>query len=47
MIPTHDSDRTRRSEIIVNHLRQLNDYDFVKFTIEFNGNQIITIRKGL
>ena len=28
MIPTHDSDRTSRSEIIVNHLQQLNDYDF-------------------
>ena len=28
MIPTHDSDRTRRSEIIVNHLQKLNDYDF-------------------
>ena len=28
MIPTHDSDRTNRSEIIVNHLEQLNDYDF-------------------
>ena len=27
MIPTHDSDRTNRSEIIVNHLEQLNDYD--------------------
>ena len=27
MIPTHDSDRTRRREIIVNHLKQLNDYD--------------------
>ena len=27
MIPTYDSDRTRRREIIVNHLKQLNDYD--------------------
>ncbi len=28
MIPTHDSERTNRSEIIVNHLKQLNDYDY-------------------
>ena len=28
MIPIHDSDRTNRSEIIVNHLQKLNDYDF-------------------
>ena len=28
MIPTHGSDRTSRREIIVNHLKQLNDYDF-------------------
>ncbi|MDG1841405.1 MAG: helix-turn-helix transcriptional regulator [Crocinitomicaceae bacterium] len=28
MIPIHDSDRTQRREIIVNHLKQLNDYDY-------------------
>ena len=28
MIPIHDSDRTNRREIIVNHLKQLNEYDF-------------------
>ncbi len=28
MIPTHGSDRTSRREILVNHLKQLNDYDF-------------------
>ena len=28
MIPIHDSERTQRREIIVNHLKQLNDYDY-------------------
>ena len=28
MIPTHESNQTSKKEIIVNQLKQLNDYDF-------------------
>lgn len=29
-IPTHQSEKTRRSSIVINHLAQLNDYDFTE-----------------